>query len=262
MSLFHKFKRLLEPTDSANNFYDNSRCLIDGIIAALRPMAGGDNADRLHLWLADEAPETLVLTVESGRFRELLITELYNQRHDSLANGAVEIHRGTAPEGTRLLPLPTDFLSLSLGPLPSVKSAAQAPTAVRLRLVEGTGRALRDTLDLKPGADRSSWNVGRGSDHRLADRLRHNDFVVNDGEPEADHGAVSRAHCTVSYRDGEYYIQANAGGCRLEGGAATKVVSAATGTVSELQCSRLQRRLHPGDIIELGKSVRIIFETI
>lgn len=263
MSILSKLRNMLAaaPAADTDNAFDNSRRLIDAVVGHLRPLAGAGGSSELHFWLDDGADPTLPLLIDGESFRSAMCQELYEQRLEQFAVQPFVLHTDAQPEGLRLLYRVVNGVSMSVGPVPKVVHEPKTTMqTARLSLVEGTGHALQPDLELVPGTDKKRWCIGRGREHLSSVSLRRNDYVVNDGEPEADGGAVSRAHCDIHYRNGAFYLQACPGGCRQEGGAATKVLPAGSDRIIELHSSTLQRQLTPGDIITLGNTVQLRFD--
>lgn len=266
MQLFNKLRKLTAQRPGAvqdtDNAFDNSNRIIEAVVRHLRPLAGISGNTELHFWLDEAAGPILPMLIDNDDFRLALSAELYEQCLESFAKKPFVVHTEPMPEGLQRKFDVQNGLTMTLGPVPdSVRH--ESLTTVQsawLRLIDGHGNALQPDMQLIPAQNKNRWKIGRGSEHIGSSSIRRNDYVVNDLDPEGSGGAVSRAHCDIIYRDGNFYIQACPGGCRLEGGAATKICRASSDRIEELHSSTLQRVLQPGDIIELGRSVMIRFE--
>lgn len=242
------------PADTDNAF-DNSAMIIQRIITVLRPLAGGEGSEDLTLWVKED---NLVLQhlIKSKKFAQNLSLELLEARLDQFARGRLNIETGAVPEGLHAPTILPGQLFLSFGK--EFKPKPKGMTKAWLHLVEGTGNALQPDFELD-AAQSKLWHIGRGSMHKESQSIRRNAYVVNDGDPEANSGLVSHAHCDIVYNDGVFYLQACPGGCRNEGGSATKVLDHRTDRLTELHSCTIRRPLRPGDIIELSKAVQIQF---
>lgn len=224
----------------------------------LHPLAGGEGTEDLTLWVK---ADNLVLQhmVSSPKFAERLSMELLEARLDQFARGKLIIEAGAPPKGIQAPTILPGTLLLSFGKY--VKPKAPELAKAWLHLVEGSGNALTPDLELDPGEETNKvWHIGRGLLHRGSQSVRRNAFVVNDGDPKGESGAVSHAHCDVVYQKGAFYLQACTGGCRAEGGSATKILENGTDKLTELHSTSLLYPLHPGDMIELSKTVLILFD--
>lgn len=245
----------------ADNAFDNSRRIINAALHHLRPLAGAGGDTELHFWLEGNAAQQMQLLLEGDQFRNDFCQELFEQRLEQFTRRPFTVHDQTAPEGVRHLYTINESLKMTIGPLPKVPVRPQTVMhRAWLRLVDGTGYALQPDMQLIPDEKKRRWCIGRGRNHMDSTSVRRNDYVVNDGAPEAPGGSVSRAHCDIHYRNGAFYLQACPGGCRAEGGAATKLVPADSDSIVELHSSTLQRQLRPGDIIALGNGVQLLFD--
>ena len=110
----------------------------------------------------------------------------------------------------------------------------------------------------------TEWHIGRGASSRRAGVYRDNDIVVDDlaADPEMRrlNALVSSSQADILYQEGRFWLRATRYGCRLTGGAPTKVLR--KGKKSELTSTDELFELRNGDLIELGRSVVLTFNCL
>ena len=129
-----------------------------------------------------------------------------------------------------------------------------------IALVPGTGTLVSPVYEIDP--DRKTlYRIGRGEISRRSGSIRRNDIVISDSDPDPAmmemNSRVSSNHADIVVRNGQICLRASAGGCRSMGGAATKLLR--DDKVIELSDTSTLIPLADGDMIELGKSLTLIF---
>lgn len=129
--------------------------------------------------------------------------------------------------------------------------------------VEGTGSIVEAEYILDSSV-KMVYHIGRGIISRRDGTLRRNDIVIRDNESDpqlADlNSRVSSAQADIVVCNGRFCLRASSGGCRSKGGAPTKLIR--DDRVTELTDTSAMFPLESGDLIELGKSLTLLFTVI
>jgi hypothetical protein len=139
-----------------------------------------------------------------------------------------------------------------------------ANAKVRISSVQGMGTLMQREYVLDT-IKKAVFHIGRGEISNKYATYRTNDIVIKADETDPDQKAknenVSSAHADIIFRNNAFYLKAMQGGCRPEGGSATKIVRD-EGIPEELCSTNTFYPLQDGDLLELGKSVLLRFEIV
>lgn len=242
---------------STVNAVDRCSFLIEGIARALRPTAGAGGTARLTIWVNDPDGMDDVL-VELPKFRKGLVNELYERGLDQYCSGEIVVQLSAPEENVKSLKI-DDRVSISIGKKanPAPVSVAPEVTELRLKLLSGGQMTEAEYAFTGTPGKKSEINIGRQRAPMVNGVVKMNQVVVNDGEPDAETGAVSRRHARILYNGSRFSIQAYPGGCTSEGGASTRLCHSEDNAPSELTSSFAAYPLRNGDIIILGKKVSL-----
>lgn len=139
--------------------------------------------------------------------------------------------------------------------------SVQAQTAARISLIEGTGSLASPFYELDSSV-KTVYHIGRGI-KAVGSKFRVNDIVIrtDDADPDLQtaNNHVSSNHADILSREGRFYLKACEGGCRSLQGSPTKLISGES--IKELTDTNSMHPLTNGDMIELGKTVTLLFST-
>ncbi len=226
-----------------DNSFDLQEHIIDGVVKALRPLRGMKNLSGISVFSED--PYCLAVMRNDEFARELALA------FDNADMASFGLRKVAVID---TLPHDRSHLITAVDGKVYVSIAKQAEkiyhTTARLTpLKEGT---LEKTEYLLDSQTKTTYHIGRGR-QSSRNTLRFNDIVIND-----DHATVSSEQADIIHRNGSFHLKACKGGCRAEGGSATKILTG--DSAKELMDTISMVRLHHGNIIELGKDVLIKFE--
>lgn len=242
--------------NSVNNAVDATAGIIEEVIGTLSPLSLKDDFLGLRLRVADPVYKALLT---DSSFEESLRLALANAQFESLATGKIEIADGTPGDGDS--PLCDGKVGLSFIEAAAVAAVPVYSSAV-ISVVNGRGSLAEESYKLKPDSKKSVYHIGRGS-VSTKDAYRVNDIIIKDDESDEAvaelNSYVSSAHADIVCRDSRFYLKATRFGCRALGGSATKLIRG--DDVFELRDDRSLHLLKDGDIIELGKSVVLVFNS-
>ena len=113
--------------------------------------------------------------------------------------------------------------------------------------------------------DKSIYRIGRGAISRKhSSAYRVNDIIIEENNPHESiqklNNHVSSAQADIILDDGQFFLRATPHGCRSQGGSPTKIIR--NQEAVELRDSVSSYKLKDGDIIELGKSVLLLFKIV
>ncbi len=212
-----------------------------------------DNVTSITLWTTDTVT---ALALKDDDFINLLRLRLDDADFDRISLTDHVLRHDDAPAGARQLCHNVSFTLNDNGPTPT--DTPSAPGArISLSEVSGHGTLAQPVYMLDTRA-KTEFRLGRGL-RGSRDTHWTNDIVVRDDDtPDVMarfNSYVSSQQAILIFRNGNFYLQATPSGCRDTGGCATKIISGAD--VRELTDTSQLHLLHDGDIIELGKHVRI-----
>lgn len=143
---------------------------------------------------------------------------------------------------------------------PEETPVVQERGEARITIIEDTG-SLAKTKYLLDSQKKTLYHIGRGPKTSKGGKYRVNDIVIKEDEKDEElrrrNAYVSSAHADIIYRDNKFYLQACVGGCRARGGSPTKIIR--NEEPRELRDTSVTYPLQDGDVIELGKSVMLLF---
>ena len=148
-------------------------------------------------------------------------------------------------------------------------SSTLLETPLRARIVALTGQTEQTEYVLEP-TQKSIYCIGRGrSTQTTSGRIRTNDIVIlNDEDPGfdpqrgSDNAAVSRSHATIQYdaTRRQYSLLVDAGGLPASGNK-TKIFHP-DNSMERADIPGMGYPLQPGDQIELGGAVTLLFKLV
>ena len=214
--------------------------VVEQLIAHLQALHGKeDMVQGLKLWTTDTVTAQ---ALKDNDFNKMLRLRLDDAGFERTILTGHELIVQQAPDGARAL---CHGVSFTLG-----DEAKQTGPVMRITLseVSGYGSLAQPSYVLDTGA-KTKFRLGRGP---VGSRDSH---WVNDVAVGNECATVSSQQALIMARDGHFYLQATPSGCRDTGGSATKVISG--DSVHELTDTSQLHRLHNGDVLEFGGSVRI-----
>lgn len=260
-----------EPAQSSsilNNAIDNRDSAVRKIVDSFRPAIGTSSRDfetlvvyvvytekpydpLLHAWADDKFVDSLRRALDNALLsavgaENIILTPLHIDNSD--LQSAKEIVPDTIYVTWR-----------------SNKKEMKTDVVCRAKisLVVDTGSLAQPVYYLSTDA-KAKYTIGRGKVSRRDNHLRQNDIVINGNDPDPEinelNMRVSSAHADIIVRSGRFYLKAADGGCRSRGGSPTKLIRCED--VIELSDTSAMLPLQDGDIIELGKTVCLLFNII
>ena len=224
---------------------------------------GSDSFIGLSLWVNDQ----FFHVINKEQFKTGLKASFDSMHLYSLGKGDISIFLGE--------PKPQDEAS------PLTKKGVIPPGTLWIRLVE-KGKAetkhAKASLSIIQGhgsckekeyilsaEDKTIYKIGRGAvSLKSGYAYRVNDIIVEDNNPEPSiqklNNHVSSAQADIIIDDGFFYLKALPSGCRTLGGSPTKIIRDQES--KELRDIVSSYKLIDGDVIELGKSVLLLFKII
>lgn len=235
----------------------------DLLLDALAPFTGDDAMTGLTIWIDDQ----IVHIVESERFLTSLKAAFDSMRLRSLGSGEIKVvHGAPGPEDEAsplskgsLIPPGKIWFRLHRKGLSAVKS-----TKAAVSVYQGIG-SLKEKEYLLDAQDKTVYRIGRGAVSRKPGAAyRVNDIIIEENNPNTAvqklNDYVSSSQADILLEDGAFFLRATPSGSRMSGGSPTKIIR--DGNPIELRDPLSSYRLKDGDLIELGKSVLLLFRII
>lgn len=193
-------------------------------------------------------------------FRNQLRVSLDHAMLESIGKKSLTIKMVTAealPSSAKPVAPGELYYSFKTAPKPVLEVKA------RITVMEGTGSLEKPFYELD-SKKKTVYHIGRSETGARIPGARYNDIVIcaddKDTEIQGRNNFVSSNHADISVKEGRFYINALRGGCRPLGGAATKIIF--DDKEYELRDTKMKFPLKDGMLIELGKSVVLIFNTV
>lgn len=252
------------PTDIFNNAIDKRNLAIRYLKDEFREVTGSSSSAiaSLYVYVITDREDYDVKKYAwaDNSMKEQLRLELDNAMLDGVGRRALEIRLVTMdllPEQARCV---IDGILYY-----SFLSAPKRQTRVRAKItvVEGTGSLAKQEYNLDSD-QKTVYHIGRGPMAAKPGAYRPNDIVVRDNDPDTEiqsrNNHVSSAHADIIASNGRFYIKALKWGCRPLGGACTKLLY--DGDEHEIKDASMRHPLNDGYIIELGKNVVLLYNSI
>ena len=235
---------VVELRDSAKN----------AITGAIVRFTGKDDFLGMKIWINDSS----FSEINSDSFKKDLRAVFDDMHFYSLGSGTLEVVYGIPGDGVVATEVQRGLLWIQLLDRTSV---APASTKARVSVVMGMGALEEEAYELDSGV-KDRFRIGRGKICRKAGSYRVNDIIISETHEDPEiaklNKHVSSSQADIVVREGVFYLQAMPSGCRPLGGAPTKIIR--DQQVDELRDASSYLRLQDGDMIELGKSVLLLFE--
>lgn len=234
--------------------------IIDDTINILLQLSGTDKLNTITFWAADAIVEQ---TLRDPETQKELRREFDNAGFYGLGQGAINIRQGRPADNQAYTTVHPDSLYITFAqpPLanssgPSAISAPSAAPTLTLTILDDSGSMVQPSYTLNP-TTKQRFCIGRGQTSRRQNTYRINDVIIRTDDPNEDmqrrNNCVSSCHADVIFRDGDFFLQVQPGGCRNTGGSATKVIRNQQAT--EMLDTNTLYRLHNDDILDLGRQV-------
>lgn len=233
------------------------------IIDSVAPFTGNDDFVGLSIWVNDQSYHI----VKKEAFIQDLRASFDSMHLFSLGKGEIKVIPGEPAGNDEASPL------VKNGFIPSGKiwirlieegKAEVKHSKARLCVLQGFGSCMENEYILSSD-DKQVYRIGRGVICRkpgLAYRV--NDIVIEENNADVSiqklNNFVSSAQADIILDNGYFYLKALPSGCRTSGGSPTKIIR--NQEPIELRDSVSSHKLADGDIIELGKSVLLLFKVI
>ncbi len=233
------------------------------ILDAVAPFTGNDDFVGFSLWVNDQSFHI----INKEQFKTSLKASFDSMHLYSLGNGEINVIHGEPSVNDEASPISKK------GILPPgkiwIRLYEKGKTDVRhakaiISVFQGLGSCKEKEYVLNSD-DKSVYRIGRGAISRKpGSAYRVNDIIIDDSNPDPSiqklNNYVSSAQADVILDDGYFYLKAMPSGCRTSGGSPTKIIR--DQEPMELRDSISSYRLKDGDIIELGKSVLLLFKIL
>jgi hypothetical protein len=267
--MLHFFKNIFNPTDSDNkpekvvtepdNAVELREKIITAVVHYCQPYYGKDTfPDILVVWVTKQHYQT---EVRSKEFENALRLAFDNAGLKAVGKAAMLFETKNPPENNNFHKA-LDGLFIEIRNVTPTQTVVNAK--VRISSVLGMG-TLMQRVSVLDTTKKTIFHIGRGEVSNKYDTYRTNDIVIKadetDQEQKAKNENVSSAHADIVFRNSTFYLKAMQGGCRPEGGSATKIIHG-EGIPEELRSTNTFYPLQDGDLIELGKSVLLRFEIV
>ena len=209
----------------------------------------------LEFWTLNNVTYSLL---KSDEFENRLREDFDNWNIRGMADCPIVVHLSQPAASDNCIPICDGLVQYRIT-LPADDSQQEQILKAVISAVDGFG-SLESSVTLDPQRS-EPYHIGRGTFSQETGFFRKNDIVIrsDDNDPEQNdrNRHVSRAHADILFHSNQFCIKALPGGCRSEGGSPTKIIR--NGAATELRDTKTLFCLKDGDMIELGKSVIIIF---
>lgn len=231
------------------------------IMEQLNSLFGLADIVYLNLWL--EGPH-YELALNNNHYSEQLRLALDNAHYTNVCIDGIHIGTKIPGQTRRIITLIEEHVWLTLTPqsINIPEDIAEGHTIATISAMSPSGGsqgassgALLAESYLLQADEQHVWHIGRGEIVDRPGKFRQNDIAI---VPSERH--VSSMQADISWREGKFYITPCPSGCSAMGGAPTKVLR--DGKTIDLLSPSVAVPLTDNDIIELGRTVKLRFNTI
>ena len=233
------------------------------VLDSVAPFTGNDDFIGMSLWINDQ----MYHVISRDQFIKGLKASFDSMHLYSLGSGDISIIHGEPSPQDEASPLtkkgviPSEKIWIRL--FERGKTDAKHAKAM-LTIFQGLGSCKENEYILST-EDKSVYRIGRGPISRKPGSVyRVNDIIVEENNPNPGiqklNNFVSSSQADIILDNGFFYLKAMPSGCRASGGSPTKIIR--DQQPIELRDSVSSYKLRDGDIIELGKSVLLLFKII
>lgn len=247
--------------EKPSNAIDMKENVKNGILGVLNSNFKGQTNDLSTKTLVVHVLDSLVYnSLNNTDFIEYLTLTVSDEVGVSFA-GIVVVNENAGEEITYTKVYDKVFIEIKDNKIkPIGKKAVITVINGRGSLVDG--ESVIDT-SVVPNLERYNFNIGRGKHTELSDgTLRENCVAIDDDVNATEYQynqKVSRSHAYIRYhQENGFYLYVETGGCQLTGNR-TRVYRGGN-LVKDMNNIRLPFKLEDGDVIELGKSVNLLFK--
>ncbi len=261
-----------EKKSSTHNAIDRREQAVKAIVKSLKPAIGtsAEHLSRLQIWVVVPADEfdPMDYSWADDVFKSDLRLALDNSLLANVGKKSLEV------TFTPIDRLPTQKVTIFVNelyyswqqtspkPVEQTEKEKNSTAKAWISVIQGTG-SLAVSPMLLDSKNKNVFYIGRGVSTRKYGLLRVNDIVINEDETDPtlaeQNKHVSSAHADIVIHNNAFYLKAAKGGCRVMGGACTKVFR--NETVYEPRDVDSLFPLVNNDQIELGKHVTLLFTT-
>ncbi|MFI3278417.1 MAG: hypothetical protein SNH13_04485 [Rikenellaceae bacterium] len=209
------------------------------------------NKDILVVWIVDQLTFNLINTKE---FKTQLIEKMDEELGYKFASVEIEVEPSKQKEAYSKV---VDNIHLL------IRAKQEQVMSAKITIYEGYGSMLDECCTLNSNSERQ-YNIGVGREPKLSSGgYRENHIAIDDDEnsPQYENNKyVSRAHAHISYCESAgFMLYAEVGGIR-QTGKRTRIYRNAQSI--EINNPMLPVVLCDGDIIELSKTVKLLFQRV
>lgn len=250
-----------------DNAIDTRDRAVKMIVASMRRAAGSNSSALRDLVVWVEVPSHDFNPIDYSWADEKMLKDLRlaldNALLSSVGARSLSLRFATADEisAIQTVTVADDQLYFSWE-MPKVEEKIPVERAA-VSVVGDTGSLAEPRYELV-AREKTLWKIGRGVIARRVGTFRRNDIVIPENDPDERldraNRHVSSGHADILFRNEKFCLRACRGGCRGTGGAPTKIIHG--DSVTELTDINALYPLADGDLIELGKSVTLVFEII
>lgn len=237
---------------SADHIEKTRMKIIEAVVRSLAPLAGCGDIRNITLWASDAVVHQALASAETLK---KLATEFDNAELYELGKCHMQVMRGK-PRGDAFTTIKEDMLYVTFGK-EEEEAGEQGNEQCTITLTDGSGSMEQDSYTLESSIEELKYHIGRGEKVPHSDRV--NDIVIKDDENNTElknkNMHVSSNQADIITMNGKFYLQAMRGGCSNMGGSATKILR--NGKSTKLTDIFTQHRLFDGDVIELGRKLRL-----
>lgn len=241
-------------TAFVSNVVELRESVKDSVTRAVVRFTGKDDFLGMKIWVNDSSYSEL----NSDSFKRDLLAAFDDMHFFSLGSGTLEVVYGRPDESVVATELSPNRLWVQL--LDRTNSASSSSKA-RISVVMDMGALDSAFYELDSGI-KDRFRIGRGRICRRSGSYRINDVIISEKPADQEilklNQHVSSSQADIVIKDGLFYLQAMPSGCRPLGGAPTKIIR--DQEAMELRDASSFHQLQNGDMIELGKSVLLLFE--
>lgn len=247
----HMFENRSNAVETRNMLKKNLLEIADSVYMANPDACKGKN---IRIWVDDSFTYELMDGFESE-----LLTYLSVER--GYVFGSVDIREGKPMEesSSRIVKLGKVSVFVELKKKESGNNKARH---ARISIYNGQGKLYKENYELSCDNlvkdEMNVYNIGRGEKPRVdGGGIRCNHIVIDENECQEYNKYVSRAHAHIGYSETiGFYLQVEYGGSRISG-SRTRIFRG--NEKIELDNTLTKEPLHDGDLIELGKSVMLVY---
>lgn len=252
-------------TDILDNAIDNRDRAVKLIVDTMKSAIGTTASALAHLviWVQVDSPDydPLAYAWADDKMLDNLRLALDNAMLEAVGAGSITLRFAVKEDIKASRTVVKNALYCSWQ-IPEPETHTEGHNNARISLISGSG-SLEQEYYILDGEKKSVYHIGRGHTGQHSGSYRINDIVIENAPADETamqaNSFVSSAHADIIYRNSRFYLKACPGGCRSTGGSPTKLIH--NEKALELSDVHSMHPINHGDMIELGKSVLLLFSS-